>query len=226
MSKRTVDIIEDFINTLDLTGNILSSSDDTVNTFIVVDNPFHARKGMPVFIDGNETSVVAIDYNTNTITVAGVYVSPSSFSLNSPFYFHGTPIATNNHISQAQANQKYPMIYLYEIFQEVDQDIYSNIDWTANIRLFFLDQSNFEDWSTDDHYTYVINGQNNLVDAFIAQINKSHLFKQDEETYTRTNHANFGVFVENQGHTTRFFDDYLSGVQVQFTLNVRKCCNC
>lgn len=226
MSKRTVDIIEDFIDTLDLSGVILSSSHNTLNTTIVVNNLFHARKGMPIFVDNNETVIVDVNYDTNTIVVSGVYTLLSSFTLNSPFYFHGTPIATNNHISQAESSDKYPMIYLYEIFQEVDQDLYSNLDWTSNIRLFFLDQSNFEDWTTDDHYTFVINGLNNLVDAFISQINESNLFKQDEETYTRTNHANFGVFVENQGHTTRFFDDYLSGVQVQFTLNVRKCCNC
>ncbi len=224
MSKRTVYKVEDFINSLDLSGDILSSSNDGTNTDIVVSNSFNTRKDTPIFIDGNQTTVISIDYNTNTIKVSGVYISPSRFSINPPFYFHGTPIATNNHISQADSSQKYPMIYLYEIFQEVDQDVFSSIDWTADIRLFFLDRSNFEDWNTDDHYTYVINGINSLVDAFISQLRDSKMFYSNEVTFTRTNHANFGNFVENQGHVSHFFDDYTSGVQVQFTLNVRKSC--
>ncbi len=224
MSKRTVYKVGDFINSLDLSGDILSFAVIDSTTQITVSNTFHSRKGLPIYIDDVETVISAIDFDNNVITVDGVFSSPSRFKLNPPFYFHGTPIATNNHISQADSNEKYPMIYLYEIFQEVDQDVFSSIGWTADIRLFFLDRSNFEDWTTQDHYTNVINGMNSLIDTFIDQLRDSGLFSSNEVTFTRTNHANFGNFVENQGHVSHFFDDYTSGVQVQFTLNVRKCC--
>lgn len=224
MSKRTVYKIQDFINTLDLSGVIISFVIIDSTTAITVSNTFNARVAMPIFIDDVEAIITAIDFDNNIITVSGVFASPSIFRLNPPFYFHGTPIATNNHISQANSNEKYPMIYLYEIFQEVDQDIFSSIDYISDIRLFFLDRSNFEDWNTQDHYTNVINGMNSLVDEFIKQLRDSSLFFSNEVTFTRTNHANFGNFVENQGHVSHFFDDYTSGVQLQFSLNVRKCC--
>jgi len=141
-----------------------------------------------------------------------------------PFYFHGTPILTNTHISGAKEDQKVPMIYLFEILKEKDIKEDSRIVRESDLRLFFLDSADFEDWSTDDHYSKRLLGLNNLVDEFIeAARNFSCCFYLFETDITRINHVNWGVWRNNAGHEQRIFDDDLTGVEVSFTLPLKNC---
>lgn len=220
MSVRTTSILEDFISSLDLSGDVISFSDDGTNTLLVVENSFHARQGMPIEIDSVPNTIISA--TKTSIEVQGVLVDPVSFKLDPPFYFHGTPIAVNNFIAGGDSNLKYPMVWLYEIFQEVDNSILDGIIYQAQVRMFFLDIANYEDWNTDDHYEFVINGLHRLIDQFIIQLLNNGKFYQENESYTRTAHPNFGIFVENQGHKKHIFDDYTSGVQLRFGLNVRR----
>jgi len=61
--KLTVDIMEDFINTLDLSGKVLSFSVDATNTTIVVEKTYHARKKMLINIDSTDFEVVSVVNN-------------------------------------------------------------------------------------------------------------------------------------------------------------------
>ena len=69
--KLTVDIMDDFISSLDLSGEVSSSSDDGTNTTIQVDKTFHLRKGMYVSVDGNSYKVGSVVFNVS-ITFVGV----------------------------------------------------------------------------------------------------------------------------------------------------------
>lgn len=221
--KLTVDIMEDFINTLDLSGKVLSFSVDATNTTIVVEKTYHARKKMLINIDSTDFEVVSV-VNNQSIEVVGVIVAPLNYTVPNPFYFHGTPILTNTHISGAKEDQKVPMIYLFEILKEKDIKEDSRIVRESDLRLFFLDSADFEDWSTDDHYSKRLLGLNNLVDEFIeAARNFSCCFYLFETDITRINHVNWGVWRNNAGHEQRIFDDDLTGVEVSFTLPLKNC---
>lgn len=222
--KLTVDILEDFINTLDLSGPVISFTDDGASTILTVEKTFHARRGMVLDVDGNPYTIEAVT-NNNTIQVAGVIVQPERYILPNPFYFHGTPIMTNaNHIKGADSVEKLPMIYLYEILREVDKRPDSRVVKEADLRLFFMDTANYEEWTTDDHYSQRLQGLNNLVDAFIEAARAYrccfYLYNTD---FTRINHVNWGVFVTDKGHRRRIFDDDLTGVELNFTLSLKKC---
>lgn len=229
MSKLTVDIMRDFVASLDLYSPVVSFSDDGTNTTLVVENIYHARRGMTVDVDGTGYVVVSVDYNACEIVLEGVIANPLLMTVPNPFYFHGTPIATNNHIAlmQETAKETVPMIYLYEILTEEEQNILSSIQRESDIRFFFLDSCNNSDWLTDDHYSYVLRGLNLLVDAFIDQLreDRKHFFT-DEVTFRRVNHANWGNFVNNKGHIKRLFNGFYTGVELAFTLPIRKCTCC
>jgi hypothetical protein len=222
--KLTVDIMEDFINSLDLNGVVSAFSDDGIHTTIQVGKTYHARTGMLLNIDGSQYPIVSVIDNAS-ITVEGVIVNPQVYSVPNPFYFHGTPIMTNaNHISGAKGSDKLPMVYLYEILREVDQPEDSRIVREADLRLFFLDEANLNEWTTDDHYSRRIKGLNNLVDQFIeSAIQYTCCFYLYETPFTRVNHANWGVYLDNKGHERKIFDDDLSGVELRFTLPIRNC---
>lgn len=221
--KLTVDILEDFINVLSLSGRVLSFSDDGTNTTIMVETTFHARRKMNISIDGTDYEIVSV-VNNESIEVVGVIANPVIYTVPNPFYFHGTPVMTNSHINGANHSDKVPMVYLYEILRERDLRENSRIRREADLRLFFLDSANFSDWSTDDHYSQRLLGLNNLVDFFIAAARAYtccfYLFDTD---FTRVNHVNWGVYQDNEGHKQRIFDDELTGVELSFTLPIKGC---
>ena len=221
--KLTVDIVEDFINTLDLSGDVISFSNDGANTTLVVAKTFHARAKMVLDIDGVNYAVVSVADNQN-IVVAAVVLGATKYTVPNPFYFHGTPILTNAHVSGAKDKDKVPMIYLYEILKEKDLKENSRIERESDLRLFFLDNANFGEWDTEDHYSKRLLGINNLVDEFISAARKySCCFYLYETDFTRINHVNWGVWEDNKGHTRTLFDDELTGVEVSFTLPLKKC---
>jgi len=221
--RLTVDILEDFINTLDLSGQVVSFSDDGVNTTLVVEKTFHARKKMQLNVDGSDYEIFSVVNNTS-ITVVGVLPAAVSYTVPNPFYFHGTPMMTNAHINGARERDKVPMVYLYEILRERDKRKNSRIVRESDLRLFFLDSANFDEWETDDHYSQRLLGLNNLVDEFEeAACEYQCCFYLYETDFTRINHIKWGIWKDNAGHDRRLFDDNLTGVELSFTLPLKKC---
>ncbi len=221
--KLTVDILEDFIASLSLSGDVLSHSDDGTNTTINVAKTYHARRRMQVNIDGTDYEIVSV-VNNQSIEVVGVIADPVNYVVPNPFYFHGTPVMTNSHINGAASSDKVPMIYLYEILKERDKSPNNKVVRESDLRLFFLDSANFSEWDTDDHYSQRLLGLNNIVDAFIEQARAYiccfYLFETD---FIRINHVNWGVYSDNQGQKMRIFDDDLTGVELSFTLPLKNC---
>lgn len=221
--KLTVDILEEFISTFQLTGRVLSFTDDGINTTLQVEKTYHARRRMTLDVGGVDYEIVNVSNNTS-IEVVGILTNPTAYTVPNPFYFHGTPVLTNAHINGARDRDKYPMIYLYEILKEKDKKIDSRIIRESDLRLFFLDNANFGEWTTDDHYSKRLLGLNNLVDEFI---NLARLYRccfyLYETDFTRINHVNWGVWRNNAGHEKKLFDDELTGVELSFTLPLKKC---
>lgn len=224
--KLTVDILDDFINLLDLSGLVLSSVFDGTDTTLSMAKTYHARKNMMLNVDGNDYLILEV-VNNMSIKVSGEVVDPINYTVPNPFYFHGTPLMTNaHHISGAKEDDKLPMVYLYEILREKDKPVDSRTVRESDLRLFFLDSADFENWNTDAHYSYRLLGLNNLVDAFIdaARAYKC-CFYLDETEFTRINHVKWGTWKDNSGHEQRIFDDDLTGVELNFTLPLRNCNN-
>ena len=157
-------ILQAFISGLNLSFSPVNAVFDGTSTMITLDSILHARAGMPVTIvtpsGSSANSVSEFDHTAETVTVGGDVSDLTSVTLQTPFFFHGTPYATNAHISRLDDVSKVPMIYLYEIIRETFGDrLTTNTE--AEVKLFFLDVANFSDWTTDDHYSNVIQGQEN-----------------------------------------------------------------
>lgn len=218
-----VDEIETFINGLDLSSAITAASVGAETT-ITVGNVYHARTGLSCLIDGDSFKILQVDYDANTVKVEGAPATTKVFSMPVPFYFHGTPYATNAHISRLKDSQKVPMIYLLEIIREELQAEDSGIETIADLRFFFLDVANFQDWDTDQHYSNVIRPMRNLMDAFVAQARISPLFAELPALDVVT-HVKFGVYQSNKGHLNSLFNERLSGVELRGNFPFyKKCC--
>lgn len=222
--KLTVDILEDFINSIELTGSVLSYATSGATTTLNVAKTYHARAFIYIDVDGTSYKVNSV-VNNQSITIEGTPADPQTYTVPNPHYFHGTPIMTNSHISRADTDQKFPMIYLYEILREKDLNPLSSIRRESDLRLFFLDTCNLEEWSTDDLYTYRLLGLNNLVDEFIEAARKyTCCFYLDDTDFERINRPNWGTFVDMKGNLAHIFDEDCTGIDLSFTLPI-KCKN-
>ena len=225
----TVYLLKDFIeNTLDLSGSIISSVFDGTNTVLTVCDIFHLREDLGGLFDGVTPFVVlSVDQDLNTFTVLGDQTAALVFSVANPFYFWGTPLQANTELSNTAPAAKYPFAYLKEIIKERNFDQFASLVRESDVRIFFLDEMNKQDWHTVEMYSNVLIGLNKLVDAFITQLRNDQRFFSQLTTFERVNHSDFGLkIVTNKGHIEPLFADNLSGVELSFTLSVRSCCAC
>lgn len=227
-AQLTVYLLKDFIeNTLDLSGQVESAVFDGTNTTITTCDIFHLRESMTVLLDDVAYTVLSVDQELNTFTVAGDLTGSFIYEVPNPFFFWGTPRQAQTELSNTDPASKYPFVYLKEIIRERNFDQFASLERESDVRLFFLDEMNKMDWHTVELYSNVLIGLNKLVDAFITQLRASSKFYLQETTFERVNHSDFGLnIIDNEGHLSALFADNLSAVDLSFTLPVRSCCTC
>lgn len=223
------DVLETFIDSLTFGGSVLSFSNDGTNTTLTVENALYARQGLSITVDVTTTTILSAtfsDCGNDSITVPGVFLGPEEFVLQRPVFLHGTPYATNSHLSKARQSGEAitPLIYLLEILESIDEGRQSPIE-TADLRLFFLDDAKIVDWLTDDHYQEVITQMDRLADFVIDEMQDYKGFLHDFSV-RKINHANWGQYSNLKGYIQRIFNVNLSGVERRVNLPILKACNC
>lgn len=225
--KPTVDIIEDFVNGFIPRSDINSITDNEDGTFTLeVDELLNVRKGSTIEIDNTNYTVTAISADDKTITVSSEdEITGTEYFAVIPFYFHGTPIATGKVLSTIKDTAlKTPMVYCMEVMRDrIYHDPNTLLDRESNVRLFFLDEANYRDWDTDEHYSESIVPMANYARAFMAYLRKHKGIDESKfETSEFVYHAKFGIRLSSNGHDANLFPDKLSGVEVEVLLPIKK----
>jgi len=224
------DIIEDFLNQISWDLRIVSFSDDTLNTTLVLDRVLYAREGLQLQIDNVPYTIVSVDYSTNTIVLEGVIamITDQAVLLDAPIFLHGTPYMTNRHFTRAKQvkERMTPLIYLLEIINREDEGLESIVE-RMDLRMFFLDDAR-ADWLTNDHYSEVIIPMDNLAEYVQEQMyNYIAQFVPNTFSIRKTDHVNFGEYKTLKGHLQSIFDARLSGVERLFrSFSINKPCDC
>jgi len=202
---------------------VLSTSDDGTNTTIEVCNLFHARDLLKITNNLIEFEIISFNDSLNTILIGGLPDVTKAFVLQSPVYFHGTPMAQNTMLSEINDwRNKLPMIYLVEIFTEsVNRDKELRLDKNADLTILFLDNMNYADWDTDESYTNRINPMRNLVNKFMDQLDSDKLVGTID-TATVVSHVKYGVFTTDKGHTDSILNEDLTGCALSVGVPIQK----
>lgn len=178
-------------------------------------------------------TINSIDYRiqsfvqNESLTIKGdVLPTAATFTITPPFYKHGTPMATNNELFHVDNDQQLPLVWLLEILtQSVFQNEENPLDYSSDLRLFFLDEYDPEDDLTSDLYTDIIRPMQSMVEEFIKEVEKDGIYN-DVDEYMTINWSKFGVYTTNKGSTSKVLDAYLSGIEVKITLEIMKIENC
>ena len=226
-----IDFIGDIVDSIRQGASIISitNTPSTTNYVVVVTDLLDLTVGKMVSIGGVEYQITAINTLTPSFTVSSS-VAPvgTQFNASYPFYIHGRFIAANNELNQIQNSlRKYPLIYLAENYS-TRENLDPNLQIGDNVScsIFIMNSSNYEDFTTEEHYTYTIDAMDSIANSFIDKL-KTNQFVQYREfsELERIRHTKWGLEVTNKGTTTNLFDDNLSGVELRLQIPIRKSIN-
>lgn len=191
-----------------------------------------ARKGKTIYdpIDDTYYQITQIEYDLEinaTPLVNPIPFGSGTYVCSSPFFISGTRLATNKEWTMAGNNvmQKTPIIWLLETVEEEHFGRGDSREFSASMRIFFLDETNIKDYYTEDHRHEVVLPMQKLVDQFIQTINNDYRFQTIESFRIKT-FSRFGVEQES-GMFQNILDANLSGVELILTLTkFKENCKC
>ena len=179
-----------------------------------------------ITIDSVDYKIQSFVQNESLTIKGDVLPTAATFTITPPYYKHGTPMATNNELFHVDNDQQLPLVWLLEILtQSVFQNEENPLDYSSDLRLFFLDEYDPEDDLTSDIYTDIIRPMQSMVEEFIKEVKKDGNYNDIDE-YMTINWSKFGVYTTNKGSTSKVLDAYLSGIEVKITLEIMKIENC
>jgi len=155
-------------------------------------------------------------------------LSPGSvLRLKRPYYFRGTPLATNKEwlVFSEDHRTKLPMIWLVQPTTETWYGIEDSRERESRIRVFFLAEADFANDFTKDHRVKQVVPLLNMVEVFVDHVKDSGAFSRKFE-YTTRDFSRFGSENEN-GIVKNIIDANLSGVELKMPLTTyRQNCDC
>ncbi len=221
MVKSISKIIEDFIQSIDFSQAVESYTVNVDSTAIYIGYLLHLRKDMTVDIDGQPHKVLSVN-QSGYFTIKSTIITPLIVTIPTPYFIHGTPLAVNVELGTLRSSVKAPLIYLYEIINDIhNTDPTSSIDREPSLVMFYLDNMN-PSWLTGTSYEKVLDGIRNLVAFVEEKILNSPLFEGELiKNISYYEHAVFGKFITEKGHVSTVFDEYLAGIEQRITLPIK-----
>jgi hypothetical protein len=165
---------------------------------------------------------VSITINATSTPVNNVITIPN------PFFYSGTIVQTNEELAQDDKNvgDRTPMAYLFRDINDTFLPPDSAIERETPIRLFFLNEENFEDFTSEVNSEEVLEPMRQMAYYFVEHVlERSKLIGKIDEDYSIRDYSKFGT--ENaSGYTNNIFNDKYSGVELNITLPIKKDYTC
>lgn len=222
----TVDIIRDLVANMPIYLNIKAVTDNTDGTYLIETcNTSYLQKGFKLELDGQEYKIESVTVNESAI-LKGDLLPTKGKKVLPPLHFkHGSILQANSELTQVtDVFEKTPMVYLKRTFTENWGDDEDAVERTANINLFFLTQADFEAWMTEDHDHHAIRPMRNVLYSFVDYL-KNRSDVGVIKGYTTVDRIKFGMVVD-LGVKTQYWNDKLSGVELQINLPISKGFKC
>ena len=218
---------EDIIDQMDCVVNVASY----VGNVVTVCSHKWARTGTTVTDElSNTYTVVSVDYDTNEVELLpnGAWnFSGDSYTLTKPYFFTGTPLATNKEWSNFNADErnKVPFSWLVEPTSETFKSVEDTLERESTLLIVFLDSNNVSQWITTETHANRLQALYNMVQEFVDTIKREALFYSDNLEYNTKNFTKFGRETSS-GVENNIIDANLTGVELRLTLPVNKTTSC
>jgi hypothetical protein len=221
-------MIEDISQAIEgLVGQLDNTFEGVFNTsldVIEVCNTKWARAGKMLTFENGDYLIESISYDQYFVTglpQTGV------FTLAQPYFVSGTRISANREWTIADNNlmDKTPLVWLLHDIRYRKFGRESVFEWEADLRLFFLDETNTAQFYTRDHIQNVVVPMSKLAEEFIKVVNANRSYLTLDQ-WEVLNFTRFGTEREG-GSFSNILDANLSGVELRITLTkYKENCKC
>ena len=206
-----------------ITSVTASGNEYTLNTA----NTFDIKKGQFIEVAGVSVYVIEVSKNVFIKVESSVsLLAASSWIALQPYFYYGDPVDMNNEINAGGVDMdaKYPAVIMFEVQREkFFKDRSVLYDSESSLRLFFMDQANYQDSSIDELYS-VLDRMKELAIEFINQLDITKgVYIQDSE-YIISNYSKWGVKIIRDRRTSSetLFDNNLTGVELAIDVPLSK----
>lgn len=224
------DVLNHVISGMEFPVEIISVEDNGAGIqTLTCANIYHAQKGFFVTINDKKYEITAFDQDLETITLKPTFKrdptieAGDNFLLYKPFFFHGTPVATDMEVKDAKSENKTPMIWLWENFTGKKKINLDPIRQEITCELYFLTVSSDEMQSllTEDLYIQCIQPMRRLMESFEEEVRKrKDVFYSNFWDYVWENYSKFAVMIRTKGGNKQLIMDKLSGVSMKTTFKI------
>ena len=199
---------------------------------LFVEDMYYTAVNQILTIGGHGYTVSSLSDNPSNhqITVtdpSGSLPAPAAgtFTLYPFYFFHGTPVDTASELkNEAQAANKYPMVWLWEEFEEdMDWDEGSAIDRKVNCKLFYLDQADITMGPNDSRWEAYIKPMYKFRDWVMTNLRMQRMdfLVWDQHTKDKPK-SKFGVWMAAKGMEKSIFADNLAGIETSGIFTIMK----
>lgn len=195
---------------------------------IQVCNTLNLRQQSIFTIGANQYTVDSISYNYVTAT-GSVTPSGSTYTAPSFTFFYGTPIQIQAEMDRIYDKETmYPFIAFMEVMNtNYDHSIGSNLSRDIPIFTFFMDGCDWKNWTTAQHQSQCIKPMGQACNEWVEFLrNHKDVSRVRLISSTRTDHMGASLNVTTNGHTTKLFNQQVSGVELRMLIPIKKTRNC
>jgi len=219
MTKEVTNIIGELVAKID---NVCIGIYDPATTLTMICDTKYLRVGKKVTNEAGDEYMVIKVVEDEYIEVEPIMVGSPDLQgkifLPPPFYISGTKMATNREwtISTSDMTSKTPLAWLLELIRLEKQGRESSVNWRSDLRLFFLDETDIQNYYTKDHRDNVVEPMSRLAELFMEVVNNDKTFETIDD-YELVTFSRFGVETD-RGMFENILDANLSGVELRVTL--------
>lgn len=215
------EVIRTFLNSIVLSGNVLSFSDDGTNTTVLLENSYHLREGMELSIDGTQYYVYSVNAKEDTALIEGVLASAEKYIVPNPFFFHGSQYEAGKEYDLVQSKNRLPMFYMEKPIRERWFGRGSALATRPNFYFLLADEANYTDWLADDFVEKRTLGLKKLAWRIRQEANKYRLFGTIDEFDVEVL-PKLGRY-SSSGSEDSFLNENLTGLGFRATIPIRNC---
>ena len=219
-----IDIIENTVNSIDNTLTFKVNGDELLTC-----DTSYLSVGSFITIGSQDYEVINVEQNVKIVlNTTVVDQGETTAIITEPKFRHGTVARVNSELVNdlgKDESENYPLVFLLEEL-EIDYNINQVPYATSLIKLFFIDQTNYEDYTTSEHHNNTVKPLKSLVSKFIESLkNNSSIEGELVDNFTTNLHPLL-AYTDRDGYTVNILNDDLSAIQLTIELPIKKSNKC
>jgi len=220
-----IQVIKNIVESIDtsLSFKVVDNTLVTCNTSYVSKN-YILTIGLEEYtvIDVVKDSLITLDRTVTDILETNTIIQ-------SPKFRHGTINSVSIELTKDLSKptyENYPLVFLLEEL-ETNYTRFNIPYATSLVKLFFISQTDYQNYTIDEHHKNTINPLKGLVNGFLNSANLSKdIVTQSLNDFSTNLHPIMG-FTDSNGYVDNYLEDNLSAIQL--TINIpfyknNKCC--